>query len=480
MAPGGGSVFSFVGFVQLNHAPIATTNTVDDRIVRIVDPRFCDSRFRQSLNRLCDRPQPRMLPIVGAGFAGVHFYIEYHTDSQWETLEDSFKRIHWRLRLAVMDSICQVLPLWSNSPIHPLGLNARNIIMVNDLGHHFPWLLPCPALHYASPCDLFGCDSPIISALAPEVIRGVPFPERTQDMYALGTLAIHALGCKEAPHAVTDEELVEAQARGALLFCEIKASEIEEFLYEVESLKRLLQVIQRYAHIAPQARPLEVLELQAASHSAVEATKPGALALVCVRQQNSRGALKILQWGFDTFGDNPEERLFAANICERIEEFAEALKHLDIAVEIEPGDLNLRWRRFELRSMFYEKLPPVTTGQPDPEGNLLLTDIELLKLFDQDSSNRNILHKRAALIYRRRHALEMAAQELYQAAELEQSDMEALFLYGDCLREFGDSNAVTQLIQEARRRLERMVITELMQEKEAQQWHEQFDTLLQS
>jgi tetratricopeptide (TPR) repeat protein len=456
----------------------ATRQRTGDRIVRIVDPRFCDSRFRQSLSRLRDKPQPRMLPIVGEGFVGVHFYIEYHVDSSWETLEARFKRLHWRLRLALLGSICQVLPLWNNSPSHSLGLNERNIIMVNDLGHDYPWLLPCPALQYASPCDLFDCDSPVISALAPEVIRGVPFLERAQDMYALGILAIHALGCKEAPRFVTDEDRVEAQACGALLFCDIKASEIEKFLYEIESLKRLLQVIQRYAHISPQVRPFDVHELQTAANATVEATKPVVLAHACVNQQNLRGALQILQWGFETFGNNVEERLMAASICESIDEYAEALKHLDVAVESKPDDIKLRSWRYELRSILYEKLPPLTIGAADPEGDILLTDIEWLKYFDQDSWSTNLYHIRASRVYRRRQALEMAAQELYEAAELDPSDMDALFLYGDCLRELGEVNATTQIIQEAHRRLERMVITELMQEKEAQQWREQFDTLL--
>lgn len=479
--PDGIQLNELIGATERGTLWRATRQRTGDRIVRIVDPRFCDSRFRQSLNRLRERPQPRMLPIVGEGFAGVHFYIEYHADSQWETLDASFKRIHWRLRLAVMDSICQVLPLWSNSPIHPLGLNERNIIIVNDLGHHFPWLLPCPALHYASPCDLFVCDSPIISALAPEVIRGVPFPERTQDIYALGTLAIHALGCKEAPHAVTDEDRVEAQACGALLFCEMKTSEIEEFLYEVESLKRLLQVIQRYAHIAPQARPLEVLELQAASHTAVETTKPGTLALAYVQQQNSRGALKILQWGFDTFGDNLEERLLAASICEKIEEFAQALKHLDIAVEIQPGELKLRWRRNDLRWRLYQNLPPLSPGESDPEGDLLIKDLNWLELTSETNpTQRNKPHKRLATVYRRRNDLLSAAQELFRATELEPADMEALYLYAECFKDLGKFDEVVQIVQVAHDRIGKMTTTELMEETEAKLWREQFDALLQS
>ena len=479
--PDGIQLEELIGATERGTLWRATRQSKGDRIVRIVDPRFCDLRFRQSLNHLRERPQPRMLQIVGEGFAGVHFYIEYCADSPWETLEANFKRLHWRMRLAVMDSICQVLPFWSKSPIHPLGLNERNIIMVNLKGRWFPWLLPCPALHYASPRDLFGCDSPVISALAPEIIRGVPFPERTQDIYALGTLAIHALGCKEVRQAVTDEDRVEAQACGALLFCDMNTSEIEDFLYNVESLKRLLPVIQRYAHIAPEARPLEVLELQAASHSAVEATKPGTLALACVRQQNSRGALKMLQWGFNTFGDNLVERLLAASICEKIEEFAQALKHLDFAVEIQPGELKLRWRRNDLRWRLYQNLPPLSSGEPDPEGDLLITDLNWLKLRSETNpTQRNKPHKRLATVYRRRNDLLSAAQELFRATELEPADMEALYLYAECFKDLEKFVEVVQIVQVAHDRIGKMTKNEMMEETEAQRWREQFDALLQS
>jgi len=500
--PDGIQLDELIGATERGTLWRATRQRKGDRIVRIVDPRFCDSRFRQSLNHLRERPQPRMLPIVGEGFAGVHFYIEYRADSPWETLEANFKRLHWRMRLAVMDSICQVLPFWSKSPIHPLGLNERNIIIENNLGRFLPWLLPCPALHYASPCDLFGCDSPVISALAPEVIRGVPFPERTQDIYALGTLAIHALGCKEVRQVVTDEDRVEAQACGALLFCEMKASEIEDFLYDVESLKRLLQVIQRYAHIAPQARPLEVLELQAASHSAVEATKPGTLSLAYVRQQNSRGALKILQWGFDTFGDNLVDRLLAASICEKIEEFTQALKHLDFAVEIKPGDIELRWRRNDLRwrlyqnlpplspdepdleddlLILYQNLPPLRPDEPDPEGDLLIKDLNWLKLTSETNpTQRNKPHKRLVAVYRRRNDLLSAAQELFRASELEPADMEALYLYAECFKDLGKFDEFVQTVQVAHERIGKMTKNEMMEETEAQKWRKRFDVLLQS
>jgi len=455
----------------------ATRRRKNDRIVRIIDPRFCDHRFRQALTNLSNLQYPRMLRIVGQGWAGVHFYIEYLADSSWETLEDHFNRLHWRMCLQVVDQICEILPQWSNSPVHPLGLNALNIIMVKDFGHFLPWLLPCPSLKYSSPCDLFGINSSIISTIAPEVIRGVTSTERSQDIFALGTLAMQALGCSAVRQVTTDEDRVEAQACGALFVCDMQPADIEDFLFDVGALKLLIQVIKHFSHISPDARPMDAAELRTASRSAFEATKPGILALEYVKQQDSRRALKILEWGFETIGENPTDRILAATICERIEEFSQALKHLDQAVEITPGDLELCWRRCDLRWYLYQKLPPLLAGEPDPEGDLLIKDLNWLKLSEMNPTQKNEPHKRLSTIYRRRHNLPSAAQELFDAIELEAADMEALYLYAQCFKDMKKLDEFTQILHEAYRRLDRMVKTELMSEREAQVWREQFNTL---
>lgn len=457
----------------------ATRHSKNDRIVRIIDPRFCDHNFCQSLVNLSNRHYPRMLSIVGHGWAGVHFYIEYLADSPWETLGEHFKRLHWRMRLTVMDQICEIMPQWDNSPVHPLGLNLLNIVMVDTVSHSLPWLLPCPSLKYSSPCDLLGTNSSIISTLAPEVIRGVPYSERAQEVYALGTLTAHAIGCTEVRPMATDEERVELQACGALLVCDMQASDIEDILFEVESLKYLVQTIRHYTHISHAARPMDASELRTASKLAFGATKPGVLALEYFRRQESRKALAILDWGFKTVGDNLPDRLLAADICEKIEEFAEALKQLDRAVEITPGDLQLRGRRCNLRWHLYQKLKPLPAGQPDPEGDLLIKDLNWQKQMNMMNFIKDTLpYKRLADIYYRRKDLPNAAQELYEAAELEPADMESIYLYAQCFKDMNKPDEFAQIVREARRRLDRMVKSELMKEEEAQKWHEQFNTLL--
>jgi len=486
--PDGIQLDQFIGVTDRGSLWCATRQYKGKRIVRIVDPRFCDRRFRQSLNDLCKKQHPRMIPIVGEGWAGVHFYIEYRINSRWESLEAYFKQLHWRTRLAVVTQICDVLPQWNNSPIHPLGLNGRNIIMVNDVGHWFPWLLPCPPAKYSSPCYLFGADSPAISAIAPEVIRDVCFNDRAQDNYALGTLAIHGLGCKESRQAITDEDRIEAQARGALLNCELKSSEVEGFLHSIEPLKHLIQVVQHYTQISPVARPSESTELKIACTNAFTATDPVALALDLVRHSNSREALKVLQWGFKIFGENLESRLLAADICEKIEELPQALEHLNHAVSLVPRDLNLRWRRCNLRWFLYQKLPPLNSNKTDPQGELLIKDLNVLKNMPSIKPiEPNLLYIMAASVYRRRRDLDRAAKELYDAVDLEPADMNALFLYGECLRDIGnrnqdiaDRNVVAQLVLEAHRRIDRMALNEMMEKMEAKKWREKFNALLKS
>lgn len=453
----------------------------DDRIVRIIDPRFCDLHFRQSLTNLRYRHYPRMLQIIGEGWAGVHFYIEYSVDSPWDTLEEYFKKLHWRLRLPVLSQICEAMSQWNNCPVHPLGLNEQSIIMQSDVGHWFPWLLPCPALPYSSPCDLFDVQSSNIATLAPEFIRKVHLQDRALDIYALGAIATHALGCMEIPQFKTEEEFIEAQVCGRLLFCELKSSAIEDFLFSIESLKRLIEVIHRCTHISIEARPLDTSELKAACNLAFNDTTPGFLASHLTMHQNSREALKILEWGFDNFGENLPDRLLAADICEKLEEIPQALTHLDRAVLLNVGDYNLLLRRCQLRWSYYQKLSSLSAGAADPDGDLLLRDSNWFKSFPMSSTRRTTPYLIAASVYRRRQKLTLAAQELYTAAnDIDQSDMIVLWLYGECLIDLGEHEKVAQVVHEAHRRLDRMTKTELMEKPEADKWLKKFDSLMQS
>ena len=462
------------------------------RILRIVEPRFCDLDFRRSVLNLRGRQYPRTLPVVGEGWIKDRYYIEYLADSPYETLEAHFERIHWRLRLLVIQQICEVLPQWNSCPTRPLGLNARNIVMVKTAGRWLPWLLAAPPLKFASPCDLFGCDSGVLASLAPEIIRGVPFDERAQDSYALGHLALRALGCRELSSLLTDEERIEAQVCASLINSELKASEVEDFLHQEEALKQLIQVARHYTQPKPVARPMGADRLKEACAKAFDSTDPLVLATDMVKRGNPNEALRRLEWGFYRLGESLDGHLLAADVCEKIEDFPKAINHLDRAISLLTFLLSgakrldaaasarleqLYQHRFDLRWILYESLPPSPSGSADHEGDLLLQDLEMFKKLTANSLEKNRPYMQAAEIYRRRQDLVMAANELFQAVELEPADFTALFLYGECLKDLGHQEEVIQVVQEAHRRLERMVTNEIMKEDEAQEWRQRFYTL---
>jgi tetratricopeptide (TPR) repeat protein len=464
-----------------------------DRIVRLIDTRLCDGRFKHALSDLRANPQPRTMPIVSDGFAGDQLYVEYVTAGRWETLESYFERKHWRYRLQAVQQICEVFSQWD---IHPVGLHECSIIMVKDANRWFPWLLPCPPLKYSSPYDLCGIHPGVLSSLAPEIVRDIEGDTRVRDSYALGNLALHALGIRESRLAMTDEERLEAQACGALLSLDLKAvgilqtSEVEAFLHSAEALKRLLFVIRHYLQTTPEARPLSPTELQESCAHVLATTDPLHLATELVQRGSSREALRILEWGRDTFDDDFQNRSLAVEICKKLEDFPLAVQHLDRMVEMVDSKGSGAIQDFQLRLELcqqrcglawpsYEALPPLAAGELDPQGDRLLKDLNWLKANDSDSRDTNMPYLRAAMIYRRRQNLTSAAQELFQAAQLEQTDMEALFLYGECLKELGEQEAVAQLHQEAHRRIENMTLAEMIHPAEAQLWRENFDTLLQ-
>lgn len=478
-----------------------TRRNRSDRIVRIVEPRLCDKGFRQGLANLSQAHYPRMLPIVSHGWFGVHYYIEYEAGSAWQTLDKHFSDLnHWRRRMEVISQLCEVLDRWSGSPLHPLGLNGRNIVVMNDGGRWFPWLLPCPPVKYSSPCDLFGTDSPI-STVAPEVIRGVPFSDRAADVYALGCLAAKALGCRESPEATTDEARVEAQARGALIRFEMRSTEVEAFLRELEPLQRLDGLIHRCTHTSPVARPSGSADVRDSFTGAFAETDPVNLALGAIAAApappvgfdgdrayaggpngtpavNARfkEALKILDWGFAKVGESIRGRLLAADLCERLGDLRGTLGHLDGAVALAPAEGALRQRRCDLRWVLYSSLPPLVTDH-DPEGDLLLEDLNFLKPQLIDGVERNKPYMRAAAVYRRRKNWNMASQELYRAAEIEPSDLEALLLYSQSLIALGDREGAAKTIELANRRIGNMVTAQLLGEAEAQEWNDRFKSV---
>jgi hypothetical protein len=451
-----------------------------DTIVRMIELRFCDDAFRQSLESLQSVGYPRMVEIVDKGWSGEQYCVSYRAGKSSQTLEEFFQQLHWRERLVVLMQICEVIPQWRISPVRPLGLNERNIMMIETVGRWLPWLLPCPAVKYTSPYDLFGIDSRVISTLAPEFIRGVDFNERDLNMYGLGALACLAIGFRPSSRVATDEERLETQVCGALLICDAETSEVEPFLWNVKAVKDLIQVIQRYTHVDPGARPAEPTELRDACASAIQATDPERLARDLVQQGKLRDAVRILEWGLETFGEHYAWRRLAAVISMQLRDWRDALERLNILIE-GVSDSNpllavpLVMLRVEARAALLEELK----GEFDAEGDLLLEDIEWLEQVVEDKRTLNGLCHKAAGVYRRQGKVEQASIELFKAIELEPSDMKALLQYGECWRDLGKSvEELQQIVETAHDRIDRMVVNQMMNEEEARLWQDAFNSLL--
>lgn len=446
----------------------------DGLIVRLIDPRFCDTRFQQALAQLREVQRPSMAPVSGEGWQGVHFSIEYRVDTEWETLDEHLARLHWRARLGVIRQICDVLPAWSNSPVHPLGINGRSIIMQRMAGRWFPWLLPCPPVEYASPLDLAGCERPVLATLAPEIVRGAEVNYAAADSYALGSLVLQAMAPRAGGGA--DEPALEMQARNLLAAATPESSEIEPQLRGVDAVRQVFRTASRYAQTAVLARPADAADLRTACNDAIAATDPVALARRQAAGRELREALRTLEWGFATSGESADGRLLAADICEQMEEFDSAAAHIEKALALGPAPISALLRLGDLHWRAYRVLPPLTQGEADEAGDALLRDLEIAKsVGGQPRAAEPYL--RAAAVYRRRGDTAGEAQELYAAAEAAPADMEALHRYGDCLRRLG-SEDVPAVVDEAMRRIERMAACEMMPDKEAETWRELFRSLL--
>jgi len=448
----------------------ASRNREHDRIVLTVDPRFCDERFRHALKNLRQRQHPRMLRIASEGWSGAHYYIEYEVDPPWQTLEERLAGCAgWRDRILLLGPVCDALPLWQRSPVHPLGLNLRNIVLTDHAGHELPWLLPCPAITISSPCDLFGLDSTVVAALAPEAIRDIVRLDRKQDMYALGTLVAQAAGCPESRSARDDESRIEAQARGALLGTTATGSVIDPFVHAAPQVHDLFRTVRHYRHPTPDARPHDVGELRSALAAV---TDPIALAEVFRSIDPSR-ALELLS---SVDPGDPVQHLrgtcLAAEIHRDSGDRERLLRCLDLAVSLAPERIDLRRHRSEAR---WDLLRTTPGDVPAAETDLLLKDLKLVRALDPSAGTMPYLC--AAEIHRRNGDPASAAKELYDALELDPTDLDALLLYAQCWMDLDDRASAAAVADAARRRISGMVRAGVISGREGQQWNDRFDGL---
>jgi hypothetical protein len=441
-----------------------------DRIVRFVEPRYCDEQFRQGLRSMRDRPSSQLLRIVGEGWSGAHYYIEYEVEPPWQTIEERLAGCApWPDGIELLRPVCRALPDWWRSPVHPLGLNLRNVVLTEAAGPQRPWLLPCPAIAVTSPCDLFGLDSTVVAALAPEMVRGVGMDHRAQDIYALGTLAAQAAGCTAG--VLPDAARVEAQARGALLVASPDRWPVATPLAGTAQWRRLFQTVARYRHTVPEARPNDAVELQAALAAAAD---PITLA-DGVQQAEPDRALTLLApltAGTPAGPADPVRQLralrLAAEITQAAADWPAVLVYLDRAVGLEPDLVDLhRWRCEVLWQVFQADRADL--------GDDLLRELDRIKPMDPDASATPYL--RAAEVHQRRGDNHAVAAELYGAAERDPADLRTLKRYAIVLSELGGRSEAAAVQAMARRRIRGMVAVGMLTAEEGARWTREFDDL---
>ncbi|WP_054051248.1 hypothetical protein [Alloactinosynnema sp. L-07] len=405
----------------------ATREVDHDRIVRFIDPRFSDGRFRQALTALRGRASGRMLAIREDGWSDGQYYVEYAVDPSWRTLEERLAALpDWWDRLALLDQVCAALDHWRHGPVRPLGITAREIVIIDDQ----PWLAPCPPTTVASPCDLFGLDVTVVETLAPELIRGTPFDDQAQDAYALATLVAQAMACPRTRLAADDDEhRIEAQARGVLLRSTVDGSAVPATMHGSPQVERLFRTIRHYRHSRPDVRPRDASELRDAIAAAID---------------------PVTLIGGIADGDA-------------------AIRIVDAALAREPERTDLRLLRCELA---WDQLDLVAGSPADDRVDRLTRDLKVL--FGQNVLTDPLWHKRLAHLHLRRDDHRAAANAFHAAAAADPSDLDALVGYARSWLALGERGYAHQTAVEANRRIDRMVRNQLLTPGEADQWRTRF------
>jgi tetratricopeptide (TPR) repeat protein len=444
-----------------------------DRIVRIVESRFADGAFRQAVSGLGLRQPAGMVEITGHDWTSDgDYYVEYATGGTWLTLAERLSELDdWQDRVVLLERVCSLFSRWQRSPVFPLGISLHNIIVVAD-DHWLPWLMPCPVITPATPCDLFGVDSVAIAALAPEIVRGVQPDNKAVDAYALGTLVAQALGADDQPPGLDDEERVEAQARGILWPSLTTGTRIPAKLGNTRAGEDLFRAVERYRQATPSARPVQAEDLRSALAAVADLVS---LARE-LRKVDPVRAMDVLDWVRKDDGPaRSEAALLAAEIAADRGDHELALRKLGDAVEAAPYRFDLRDRRCRAAWRLFDSLPP--GRRRDELGTVIIADIALLEpaMAEDDDTT---LRQRAAEVHLRCGNPAAAARDLFTALSRDPGDLDALLLYCRCWVELGDIPNARRTGTEARRRIDRMVETQLLTSGEAHQWYERFAQLL--
>jgi len=448
-----------------------------DRIIRRMDPRYCDAPFLQALAMLRDHPLRQVVPIVGEGWIEDTYCLEYALPGQWQLLKNYQADLHWRQRLYTVYQVVEAIQEWMKSPVHPLGLHLSSLVMVAQGDVMAPWLLACPPMACTSPLDFWDVDAGVLACLPPEQVRGVYSDSRLQDGYALGALAALALAENDGEdQPLTREEMIENHVRGRMAPAPaLEGGQVEAFLQDYPPLQELAGCIRRYTLASPSSRPINLQELRGAIIQALNKTEAVELAKAQLeRDSDTDLVFEMLDWGFLTGSDSVQARSFGADLALHAGDLDRAIEYMDQAALLAPGSLEIRRKCCDLRLVRMFASPEIPAGQPDPEGDILLGELEWLLGATFDQTGQRELVVKTAQVYLHRQDLARAAKMLYLAVEQGPSDLNALYLYAKCLVKMGATDSARQAAAIAHDRIDKMVKSEMLAERKGHEWHEKF------
>jgi hypothetical protein len=444
----------------------ASRNAEHDRLVRFVDPRFCDGQFRQSLTALKDRPGQLELTIVGDGWTRTEFFVEYKVTPPWVTLGERLATsAHWFERLRTVDDVLDALAPDGGSG-RGLGLGLHGIVLTGARADTVG-LAACPAIALASARDLCQLDPIAVSTIAPEVVRGIHLDHRMRDAYATASVVALALGCRPSDLDAEHDRAVEAQARGALLRVMARRSDVEPFLREVRPVVELFDTLRRYRHPDARARPQQLDALRVAARRASDE-----IALAQELESHDQVAAEtVLSWPSSRdLGRYVEARLRFADLRIARGDHARAADVFDELVRFLPNDSALRRRRCAALWQLFQVRP---TGLAFEREAPLLEDLDFLSREPKADVD---LFSRMAAVHRAagRDAQEVAA--LSVVIRRSPTDVESLYRHAE-LQLSLDHDAGVDAVTRAGTRLENLR-TLGADEGEVQRWKERFEQLL--
>lgn len=475
---------------------------------RILDATKADREFRHSVEDLQSRIRKSnpsgVLPIQNHGQADDYYYIDYKLDGTMQTLPEYFLMAFWLDRLQLAKEILDYYDTWRKMMTAPIGLHAGSLVVCQTgTARYEPRLVPCPPVPSVSAYELLQADPALLSAIAPERIRGMPMTGLHEDIYAAGDLLLQAMGWQQR-RGCSPADSVEMQACGLLLEKNENVLAADTVLRQIHLAQARLADLEKAAqsarHFSPLARPsnfdglIQVCsEVLAFSH-AIAFTKQ------ILANGKTSDALNFLEWCITVSKRNDEDvHRLAADISRDLHLSVKELQHVEAVLHQSPRDTEMAQRRWRLRYDAYMNRDLPADVNKDSEGLWLLNEAYRLRphetsppLLEQEIEKKKEYWTCVAMIHSRRGELYKRIQALYELSKLEYKDVESLLLYGLAMREMANNpnmeteyrskllTSINQLGVEAKDRLWRLSQAGFIDERVAQKWTELLQFLLRS